>query len=65
MKVIPAVRWFLEAEQVKELEAEFETLFDYVRHKILMHLTSQIAEIDTVINYLAWLMFDPKDEEET
>ena len=58
MKVIPAVRWFLKPELIKELETEHQTFIDFVRYKILINLYEQIAELDPLINYLARLMFD-------
>jgi len=64
MKVIPAVRWLLEPEQVKMLETEYLTFFDLFKSHLLNKLSAQMAEIDPVINYLAWLMFDPKDSDE-
>lgn len=64
MKVLPVVRWFLEPEQVKELETEYETFFEFVRCKLFVNLAEQMAELESTINYLAWLTFDPKDEDE-
>jgi len=64
MKVMSIVRPFLEPEQIMELETEYETFADFVRYKVLIKLSEQMTELDMTINYLAWLMFDPKDEDE-